>query len=262
MFPDGSKTTGCRRRSPWSRREKITARVRLVCNKFGLPLTPRHDVIDLEGDADAQQQRQRDDIGEIERHADQDHDLHRHHAREQPAGPASAPRRAASGAPAAGSRRWRPSASAPASRKAPTMVSPASSTETGPRIGVRLDLQHGPREHTQLVGIAGIVLGRDRDARAAVRPRSSRARECRAGSPASPPARATPCADWRSRRPADRPSPPAPRRVSRARPGERLQAPPRDAAPRRRRSFARRSAEHRPPRLGGRPPPSAPRRSR
>ena len=32
-----------------------------------LSLAPCHDVVDLEGDADAEQQRQRDDIGEIER---------------------------------------------------------------------------------------------------------------------------------------------------------------------------------------------------
>ena len=36
----------------------------------GLPGAPCHDVVDLERDADAEQQRERDDVGEIEREAD------------------------------------------------------------------------------------------------------------------------------------------------------------------------------------------------
>ncbi len=35
---------------------KITARVRLVCNRCVVALAPSHDVVDLERDADAQQQ--------------------------------------------------------------------------------------------------------------------------------------------------------------------------------------------------------------
>ena len=62
---------------------QITARVRLDCKQIGLPGPPRHDVVDLECDADAEQQRQGDDVGEIERHADQHADLERDHARQQ-----------------------------------------------------------------------------------------------------------------------------------------------------------------------------------
>ena len=51
--------------------------------QVGLPGPPRHDVVDLEGDADAEQQRQRDDVGEIQRHPDQHADLERHEAGEQ-----------------------------------------------------------------------------------------------------------------------------------------------------------------------------------
>ena len=38
----------------------------------GLPLAPRHDVVDLERHADAEQKRQRDDVGEVERQIDRD----------------------------------------------------------------------------------------------------------------------------------------------------------------------------------------------
>jgi hypothetical protein len=51
---------------------KIVARVRLDCNSAGFPLPPRHDVVDLERGADAEQQRQRDDVGEIRRQVDED----------------------------------------------------------------------------------------------------------------------------------------------------------------------------------------------
>src|SRR5260370_36720692 len=46
---------------------KITALVRLDCSKAGMSGTPRHDVIDLERDADAEQQGKCDDICKIAR---------------------------------------------------------------------------------------------------------------------------------------------------------------------------------------------------
>ena len=49
----------------------------------GLARAPGHDVVDLERDADAEQQRQRDDVGEVERQTDQHADLERHDAGEQ-----------------------------------------------------------------------------------------------------------------------------------------------------------------------------------
>lgn len=43
-----------------------TARQRRL-QQPGLPGAPRHDIINLEGDTDAQQKRKRDDIGEVDR---------------------------------------------------------------------------------------------------------------------------------------------------------------------------------------------------
>ena len=51
--------------------------------QVGLPLAPRHDVVNLERDADAQQQWQRDDVGEVERQIDQNADFKRNDAGEQ-----------------------------------------------------------------------------------------------------------------------------------------------------------------------------------
>jgi hypothetical protein len=48
----------------------VTARVSTDCNNLGLPLAPGHDVINLESHADAEQERQCDDIGEVERQID------------------------------------------------------------------------------------------------------------------------------------------------------------------------------------------------
>ena len=62
---------------------KMIARVRLDCSSLRAARAPRHDVIDLERDADAEQQRQRDDVGEIERHIEQHAQLERQKAREQ-----------------------------------------------------------------------------------------------------------------------------------------------------------------------------------
>ena len=62
---------------------KKIARVRLDCSRFVLPDAPRRHVIDLERDADAEQQRQRDDVGEIERQPDQHADFQRHRAGHQ-----------------------------------------------------------------------------------------------------------------------------------------------------------------------------------
>jgi len=44
---------------------------------------PSRDVVDFKGHADTQEQRQRDDVGEIERHADQDTNFQRHNTSEQ-----------------------------------------------------------------------------------------------------------------------------------------------------------------------------------
>ena len=49
----------------------------------GSAAPPRHDVVDLECDADAEQQRQRDDVREIERQVEDDAEFERHHSREQ-----------------------------------------------------------------------------------------------------------------------------------------------------------------------------------
>ena len=51
--------------------------------QVGVAVAPGHDVVDLEGHADAEQQRQRDDVGEIEWLADQHHDFQRHGAGDQ-----------------------------------------------------------------------------------------------------------------------------------------------------------------------------------
>src|SRR5207249_8335576 len=38
--------------------------------QVGSARAPRHDIVDLEGDADAEQQRHRDDVGKVERQPD------------------------------------------------------------------------------------------------------------------------------------------------------------------------------------------------
>ncbi len=62
---------------------KKIARVRLDCSRFVLPERQAAYIVDLEGDADAEHQRQRDDVGEIERQPDQYADLKRHRTRNQ-----------------------------------------------------------------------------------------------------------------------------------------------------------------------------------
>src|SRR5260370_14526311 len=62
---------------------KITALVRLDCSKAGMSGTPRHDVIDLERDADAEQQGKCDDICKIERKTVQHPNLEGNDAGEQ-----------------------------------------------------------------------------------------------------------------------------------------------------------------------------------
>ena len=49
----------------------------------GAATTPGHDVVDLEGDTDAEQQRQRDDVGEVQRQIEDHAELQRHHCRQQ-----------------------------------------------------------------------------------------------------------------------------------------------------------------------------------
>ena len=58
---------GCRGERAEDHRSRET---RLQQRGFSLP--PRHDVVDLERDPDAEQQRQRDDVGEIQRKVDND----------------------------------------------------------------------------------------------------------------------------------------------------------------------------------------------
>ena len=45
--------------------------------KLGLSRPPRHDVVDFEGDAHAQKQRQRNDVGEIQLQSDRHADFER-----------------------------------------------------------------------------------------------------------------------------------------------------------------------------------------
>ena len=114
---------------------KKIARVRLDLQQVGPAGAPRHDIIDLERDADAEQQRQRDDVGEVERQADQHADLQRHRARDQQRhqrqqhvgeAPQRDPQQEAITS----------SAQMPAWMKALTTVSPDLRIETGPPIAV------------------------------------------------------------------------------------------------------------------------------